>query len=90
MTYDAFPICGDGVDVGLTLHRDGQARAAVAILQQAHELQRGSKPVRNRVQKKLGLLPGDQLEVVIEPRGTHDCDGIYIVELEVWEAREQM
>lgn len=63
--------------------------ASKVLLQQSHEpLQRGAKPMRTKVQKLVTLQPGDQVDVLVEPRTTHDCDGIFIVEMDVWDAKD--
>ena len=90
LTYDAFPICGDGVEVSAALYANGELNATTWLMQQAHEPQRGSKPVRNKVQQSISLQPGDQIDILVEPRQSHDCDGIFIVELEIWQSRGHM
>lgn len=88
MVYDAFPDCGDGFDVGVRLY---QQYGTSVLAEQAHEplalTQNAAwKPQRFRIQKPLTLLPGDQIDITVDPRDNSDCDGVFVINLQIWEA----
>jgi len=47
-----------------------------------------SRPQRQKVEVPINIRPGDQIEFVVDPRHNHDCDGLYIVEAQIWPAVE--
>lgn len=47
-----------------------------------------SRPQRQKLEVPITFQPGDQLDLVVDPRHNHDCDGLYIVELKIWPAVE--
>lgn len=42
---------------------------------------------RKKFHAHLDLAPGDVLEVVLDPRTNHDCDGLYIADFKIWDDR---
>ena len=32
----------------------------------------------------INVRPGDQIDFIVDPRHNHDCDGLYIVEAQIW------
>jgi hypothetical protein len=47
-----------------------------------------SRPQRQKLEVPIDIRPGDQIDFVVDPRHDHDCDGLYIVEAQIWPALE--
>lgn len=47
-----------------------------------------SRPQRQKLEVPINVRPGDQIDFVVDPRHNHDCDGLYIVEAQIWPALE--
>lgn len=83
LIWEAFTVCGDGVDLHVTFHPlQGSART---LVHHGHEpVPTGSKAHLQRTEQVLDVLPGDRLDFVIDPRANQDCDGVYIAEFRLW------
>ena len=46
------------------------------------------KPQRQKVEfRRLNLGVGDVLDFIVHPRSSMDCDGVYIVDMQIWQVR---
>lgn len=43
-----------------------------------------SRPQRQKLEIPINVRPGDQFDFIVDPRHNHDCDGLYIVEAQLW------
>lgn len=55
------------------------------FMRQGFESEKVDTPQRQRVEFRFSLHVGDYIDVTVWPRGTHDCDGVYIVDIQIWE-----
>ena len=55
------------------------------FLRQGIEADQHEVPQRQKVEFRFQLHVGDTVDFIIWPRGTHDCDGIYIVDMQLWQ-----
>ena len=80
-----FPKCGDGVRFVVTLSPvDG---SEVQVLHEA-EYEVADKPTRQRLHFYLDKIStGDKVDLLVYPRGQHDCDGALILEVQIWEKK---
>ena len=85
LAYDAFPVCGDGVDFAVDFHpAKGRSRN---LLKEGHDpVPKGARPTRKRIEVSMLISPGDVFEFVVDPRENQDCDGIYVVEAKIWQS----
>ena len=85
LAYDAFPVCGDGVDFTVDFHpAKGKSRN---LLKEGYDpVPKGARPSRKRIEVEMLISPGDIFEFVVDPRENQDCDGIYIVEAKIWQS----
>ena len=85
LAYDAFPVCGDGIDFTVDFHpAHGKSRS---LLKEAYDpVPKGARPTRKRIEVSMLISPGDIFEFVVDPRENQDCDGIYIVEAKIWQS----
>ena len=83
LEYEVSPTCGDGLDftVMLTSFETGDS---ILLFRQGHELAPDAPPDRQRIQRDINLRPDDTLDFVTHPRGSHDCDGVFIVDIQIW------
>ena len=42
------------------------------------------KPLRSKLQWRLDLEYGDRIDFIVDPYKNHDCDGVYIADIEIW------
>ena len=80
-----FPKCGCGVNFVVTLSPvDG---SEVQVLHEA-EYEVAEKPTRQRLHFYLDKIStGDKVDLLVYPRGQHDCDGALILEVQIWEKK---
>ena len=52
-------------------------------MQQSFEPDSGAKPQRHRLNLPLDLHPGDVVDFVTHARENHDCDGVYLIDVQV-------
>ena len=52
-------------------------------MQQSFEPDSGAKPQRHRLNLPLDLHPGDVVDFVTLARENHDCDGVYLIDVQV-------
>ena len=84
LAWEAFTICGDGLDFRVT-YRSANGTVVRELVNQKHDpVPQDSKPHRHRIENQLDFVPGDQVLLVVDPRATQDCDGLFIAELKIW------
>ena len=42
------------------------------------------RPQRQKVEFRVALHTGDTIDFTVHPRGSMDCDGVYIVDMQIW------
>jgi len=42
------------------------------------------RPQRQKVEFRVPLHTGDTVDFMVHPRGSMDCDGVYIVDMQLW------
>lgn len=42
------------------------------------------RPQRQKVEFRVALHTGDTIDFMVHPRGSMDCDGVYIVDMQIW------
>ena len=50
---------------------------------QSFEADGQAKPQRHRVNVPMDLFPGDTVDFVTSARGNHDCDGVFLIDVQV-------
>ena len=50
---------------------------------QSFEADSAGKPQRHRVNVPMELHPGDMVDFVTQARGNHDCDGLFLIDVQV-------
>jgi hypothetical protein len=78
-----WPICGDGMDFTVRLKPNGPRRAQT-LLKRAYDADPNAQPNRQKIEWKMHIRTGDVIDFTVEPRGNHDCDGLYIVDIQIW------
>lgn len=41
-------------------------------------------PNRQKLEWQLSMRVGDTIDFVLDPRKNHDCDGLYLVNMQIW------
>ena len=54
-------------------------------MRQGFEAEKVDTPQRQRVEFRFSIHVGDHVDLTVWPRGSHDCDGVYIVDVQLWE-----
>lgn len=86
-SHQVFPRCGDGVDFEVTFSPVDTGGQPLVLHKESHA--RMDKPLRQRLHFYIDQLEaGDTLDLVALPRGNHDCDGVLILEVQLWDGRE--
>lgn len=84
LSWEAFTMCGDGIDFTATFH-PASGGAPQQLARQSHDLMpEDSKAQRHRVERQMDFVPGDRVVLIVDPRESQDCDGVYIAEFKVW------
>lgn len=55
------------------------------FLRQGFEPDQHDVPQRQKVEFRFQLHVGDSVDLIVWPRTSHDCDGIYLVDMQIWE-----
>ena len=82
VTFEVWPSCGDGLHLSWTWHR----KETSLVLFSAFFPKSTSKPHRESVEKTISLVPGDILVLLADPGENHDCDGVYVHDIRVWQS----
>ncbi|KAK9813475.1 hypothetical protein WJX73_001034 [Symbiochloris irregularis] len=84
LSWEAFTMCGDGIDITATF-RPAAGGPTQELVKQSHDpVSEDSKPQRHRIEHQMDFAPGDQILLVVDPRQTQDCDGVYVAEFKIW------
>jgi len=78
-----WPSCGDGLDFVVRLTPTGP-RKPVILLKRSYEADPKGSPNRQKIEWRLHIRTGDVIDFLVNPRGNHDCDGVYIVDIQIW------
>ena len=74
----------------VTHHKaDSLAKPTVLLEASYDPVSKSARPQRQTLEVPLDILPGDQIDFVVDPRHNHDCDGLYIIELKIWPSLEE-
>lgn len=75
---------GDAVD---KLYYDvgANGRYKHVFMRQGFEAEKADSPQRQRVEFRFSMHVGDHIDLTVWPRASQDCDGVYIVDIQVWE-----
>lgn len=76
-------MCGDGLDFVVRLTPVGNRKPQV-LLRRGFDPDPNGQPNRQKVEWRLHIRTGDVVDFVVEPRANHDCDGLYIVDVQIW------
>ncbi|KAK9808906.1 hypothetical protein WJX72_006158 [[Myrmecia] bisecta] len=86
VAFEVYPVCGDGLDVSVVWTPRATGKAQTLYSWAFDPVKEGGQPYRQQFQYELAAYPGDALDVVADARGNHACDGVYIVDLQLWAA----
>ncbi len=84
VTFEVWPTCGDGLSLQWILTQDGKQQQLFA---KAFAASANSPPHRETVERTIPLFPGDSLLFVVQPGANHDCDGVYVHDIKVWQSK---
>lgn len=84
-----WPICGDGLDFVVRLTPSGPRKPAI-LLKRSYEADPKGSPNRQKIEWRLNIHTGDIIDFLVNPRGNHDCDGVYIVDIQIWTDSERI
>ena len=54
------------------------------LLKRSYEADPDGSPNRQKIEWKMHIRTGDIIDFLVNPRGNHDCDGLYIVDIQIW------
>lgn len=82
-----FPRCGDGVQFEVVFTPVDALGEPMVMHREDHV--RASRPLRQRLHFYIDQLEaGDSIDLVSLPKENHDCDGVLLLEVQLWDARE--
>lgn len=55
------------------------------FLRQGFEADNHDTPQRQKVEFRFQVHVGDFVDLIVWPRSSHDCDGLYLVDMQLWE-----
>lgn len=84
ITYEVWPTCGDGVSLHFILTQNSTSSV---LLFKAFPASDVSPPHRETFEKNVAMFPGDSLLFLVQPGANHDCDGVYIHDMKVWQSK---
>ena len=67
----------------LSLGAGKPGNASKIVMHQSFEPDSGAKPQRHRLTLPLDVHPGDTVDFVTLARENHDCDGVYLIDVQV-------
>ena len=77
------PVCGDGLDFMVLYMPAGQGKPKI-LAQQGYDANPKAQPNRQKLEWRLPVHVGDTIDFVLDPRTNHDCDGLYLVNMQIW------
>jgi hypothetical protein len=81
LCFEVWPRCGDGLTIALTHANQTGHQTLFTRLFPPDPV---GGPKREVLEYTLSLQPGDLLKLSVAPGANHDCDGVYICNLELW------
>ena len=85
LPLQVWPTCGDGLDVTLQ-YWPSKRRKSQVLMRHSFDADANSQPKRQKMEWPLAIPTGAVFELLIDPRSNHDCDGLYIVDIQIWMA----
>ena len=83
MQHQVWPVCGDGLDFVVRLTPTGP-RKGQTLLRRGFDPDPDGQPNRQKVEWRLHIRTGDVIDFIVEPRSNHDCDGLFVVDVQIW------
>ncbi|KAK9821580.1 hypothetical protein WJX81_008053 [Elliptochloris bilobata] len=84
MAYEVWPICGDGLDLEIRHTVAGTGASMQLHWQAVNPDAAHDRPQRQKVEFRVPLHTGDMVDFMVHPRSSMDCDGVYIVDMQIW------
>lgn len=83
LTFEVWPTCGDGMSVHWTLTHGNES---TTLFSRQFTATADSPPHRETIEKSIALFPGDSLMFLVNPGTNHECDGVYVHDIKVWQS----
>ena len=84
LTFEVWPTCGDGLTLQWVLTH---ANTSTTLMSKEFTAAAEARPYRETVEKTLALFPGDDLLFLVSPGANHDCDGVYVHDIKIWQSK---
>ncbi len=84
VTFEVWPTCGDGLSLKLILKQNSTSSV---LLYKAFPALISSPPHRETFEKIIAVFPGDSLLFLVQPGANHDCDGVYVHDIKLWQSK---
>lgn len=84
VTFEVWPTCGDGLSLLFTLTQNNTSSVLLFKVFPALDV---SPPHRETFEKVISMFPGDSLLFLVQPGANHDCDGVYVHDIKVWQSK---
>ena len=53
-------------------------------MRRSFEADNMAPPSRQKVEWRLPMRAGTTIDFILDPRKNHDCDGLFIVDIQIW------
>ena len=83
VTFEVWPLCGDGLAITLTLNDYNASRT---LFHKSFKPSAGPAH-REVIEETISIMPGTVFLFYVEPNLDHDCDGVYLQDIEIWQNR---
>ena len=83
ITFEVWPTCGDGLSLHFILTQNNSSSVLFSKVFPALDV---SPPHRETFEKVLAIFPGDSLLFLVQPGANHDCDGVYVHDIKIWQS----
>lgn len=84
VTFEVWPTCGDGLALQFILTQNSTSSVLLSKTFPALDV---SPPHRETFEKTIAIFPGDSLLFLVQPGANHDCDGVYVHDIKVWQSK---
>ncbi len=84
VAFEVWPTCGDGLSLQLIFTQNSRSYVLLLKTFLASDV---SPPHREIFQKSIAIFPGDSLTFVVQPGANHDCDGVYVHDIKIWQSK---
>lgn len=84
VTFEVWPTCGDGVTLQWILTNSDQS---TSLFFRNFTVTPESRPHRETFEQSIALFPGDNLLFLVHPGANHDCDGVYVHDIKIWQSQ---